>query len=228
MAKLVLLRHGESLWNTDNRFTGWMDIDLSEQGRAQAQEAGQALLRAGFVFDATFTSVLKRAIRSLWLVLEEMDRLWLPVSRSWRLNERHYGDLQGLNKVETVKKYGEWQVHLWRCSYQVPPPALNPDDERYPGRDPRYAHLSVAEIPLTESLQDTERRLWPYWKNAILPLLKEGANILVVAHGSSLRALVKNLDGLDGRDVENLNIPPGIPLVYEFSGANQKNKYFIE
>jgi 2,3-bisphosphoglycerate-dependent phosphoglycerate mutase len=228
MAQLVLLRHGESLWNAENRFTGWTDIDLSDLGIAQANKAGQLLAQAGFAFDLTFTSVLKRAIRTLWLVLEEMDQLWLPVSRSWRLNERHYGALQGLNKAETAKQYGERQVHLWRRSYSVAPPALQSDDERYPGQDRRYAHLSTADIPQTESLQDTERRFWSYWQTAIFPLLAEGANILIVAHSNSLRALVKNLDGIDDRDVENLNIPLGIPQVYEFFGAVQHEKYILE
>jgi 2,3-bisphosphoglycerate-dependent phosphoglycerate mutase len=228
MAKLVLLRHGESLWNAENRFTGWTDIDLSEQGLAQARSAGQCLHRVRFSIDLTFTSVLKRAIRTLWLVLEEIDQLWLPVSRSWRLNERHYGALQGLNKAETAQQYGERQVHLWRRSYLVAPPALQPDDKRYPGHDRRYQHLSPSEIPLTESLRDTERRIWPFWQTAILPLLAEGANILIVAHGNSLRALVKNLDGIDDRDVEDLNIPLGIPFVYEFSGTIHKKKVFLE
>ena len=228
MAKLVLLRHGESLWNAENRFTGWTDIDLSEQGTAQAHEAGQRLHKTKIAFDLTYTSVLKRAIRTLWLVLDEIDQLWLPVNRSWRLNERHYGALQGLNKAETAQQFGERQVHLWRRSYQVAPPALQPDDERYPGHDRRYAHLSAAEIPLTESLRDTEQRLWPYWKSAILPILAEGANVLVVAHGNSLRALVKNLDGIDDHDVEDLNIPLGIPLVYEFMGAKSEQKYILE
>jgi 2,3-bisphosphoglycerate-dependent phosphoglycerate mutase len=228
MAKLVLLRHGESLWNAENRFTGWTDIDLSEQGLAQARSAGQCLHRVRFSIDLTFTSVLKRAIRTLWLVLEEIDQLWLPVSRSWRLNERHYGALQGLNKAETAQQYGERQVHLWRRSYLVAPPALQPDDKRYPGHDRRYQHLSPSEIQMTESLRDTERRIWPFWQTAILPLLAEGANILIVAHGNSLRALVKNLDGIDDRDVEDLNIPLGIPFVYEFSGTIHKKKVFLE
>ena len=228
MGQLVLLRHGESLWDAENRFTGWTDIDLSDLGNTQARNAGQSLLQAGFVFDLTFTSVLKRAIRTLWLILEETDQLWLPVNRSWRLNERHYGALQGLNKSETALKYGEEQAHLWRRSFQVAPPALQPDDERYPGHDRRYAHLSAAEIPLTESLQDTERRLWPYWQTAILPMLQEGTNLLVVAHGNSLRALVKKLDKISDQDVEDLNIPIGIPLVYEFSGAVHHEKYILE
>ena len=222
MAKLVLLRHGESLWNAENRFTGWTDIALSKQGVAQARSAGQILLRNGISFDLTFTSVLKRAIRTLWLVLEEMDQLWLPVNRSWRLNERHYGALQGLNKAETAQQYGERQVHLWRRSYLVAPPALQLDDERYPAHDRRYQHLSPSEIPLTESLRDTERRFWPYWQNAILPMLAEGASVLVVAHGNSLRALVKNLDKIDDHEVEDLNIPLGIPILYEFSGTIHK------
>jgi 2,3-bisphosphoglycerate-dependent phosphoglycerate mutase len=228
MSKLILLRHGESLWNAENRFTGWTDIDLSEQGFTQARSAGQHLLRSGFTIDLTFTSVLKRAIRTLWLVLEEMDQLWLPVCRSWRLNERHYGALQGLNKAETAQQYGERQVHLWRRSYEVAPPALQPDDKRYPGHDRRYQHLSPSEIPLTESLRDTERRFWPYWQTAVFPLLTEGAKILMVAHGNSLRALVKNLDGIDDREVEDLNIPLGVPLVYEFSGAIYKKRVFLD
>jgi len=228
MAQLVLLRHGESLWNAENRFTGWTDIDLSKKGYIQARAAGQRLLKTGFTFDLTFTSVLKRAIRTLWLVLEELDHLWLPVNRSWRLNERHYGALQGLNKAETAQQYGERQVHLWRRSYQVAPPALQPEDERYPGHDRRYAHLSSAEIPLTESLRDAEDRFWPYWKTAILPMLAEGADVLIVAHGNSLRALIKNLDGINDQDIENLNIPLGIPLVYEFSGDVHKEKIILE
>jgi 2,3-bisphosphoglycerate-dependent phosphoglycerate mutase len=228
MAQLVLLRHGESLWNAENRFTGWTDIDLSDQGITQAVNAGQRLRQAGFEFDVTFTSVLKRAIRTLWLALEELDQLWLPVSRSWRLNERHYGALQGLNKAETASQYGERQVHLWRRSYQVKPPALQPEDDRYPGHDRRYRHLSPSELPLTESLKDTEKRFWPYWQKAILPLLEEGANLLVVAHGNSLRALVKNLDRISDQDVEDLNIPLGIPLVYEFTGLVHDVKYSLD
>jgi 2,3-bisphosphoglycerate-dependent phosphoglycerate mutase len=217
MSKLVLLRHGESVWNAENRFTGWTDVDLSESGIVQAREAGKKLLQDGFEFDLTFTSVLKRAIRTLWLVLEEMDQLWLPVSRSWRLNERHYGALQGLNKAETALQYGEQQVHLWRRSYLVPPPALEPTDERFPGHDRRYRGLLPSEIPLTESLRNTEERFWPYWLGSILPKLAEGADVLVVAHGNSLRALVKNLDGISDQAVEDLNIPLGIPVVYDFS-----------
>lgn len=228
MSQLVLLRHGESLWNAENRFTGWTDIDLSGRGYDQARSAGQMLVQAGFTFDLTFTSVLKRAIRTLWLVLEEMDQLWLPVSRSWRLNERHYGALQGLNKAETAQQYGERQVHLWRRSFFVAPPALKPEDERYPGHDRRYTHLSSSEIPLTESLRDTECRFWPYWEKVILPLLAEETNILVVAHGNSLRALVKNLDGISDQDVEDLNIPLSIPLVYEFSGIDILDKYYLD
>ena len=228
MTQLVLLRHGQSQWNAENRFTGWTDIDLTEHGIAQARQAGQILFERGFTFDLAFTSVLSRAIRTLWLVLEEIDQLWLPVNRSWRLNERHYGALQGLNKAETAQKYGERQIHLWRRSYQVAPPPLQPSDERYPGHDRRYSHLSIAEIPLTESLHDTEHRLWPYWQSAILPLVKEEANILVVAHGNSLRALVKNLDAMGDQEVEDLNIPPGIPLVYEFNGVELERKYFLD
>jgi 2,3-bisphosphoglycerate-dependent phosphoglycerate mutase len=228
MAKLVLLRHGESQWNAENRFTGWTDIELTEQGAAQARQAGKMMSRYGFVFDLTFTSVLKRAIRTLWLALEEMDLLWLPVSRSWRLNERHYGALQGLNKAETALQYGERQVHLWRRSYQVAPPALEPADPRYPGHDRRYAHLLPSEIPLTESLRDTELRLWPYWKTSILPMLTEEANVLIVAHGNSLRALVKDLDGIGEQAIEDLNIPLGIPVVYEFSGGMPRGKTILD
>ena len=194
----------------------------------EAHRSGKLLKEQGYVFDVAFTSVLKRAIRTLWLVLEEMDQLWLPVCRSWRLNERHYGALQGLNKAETAQQYGERQVHLWRRSYLVAPPPLQTDDKRYPGHDRRYQHLSPSEIPLTESLRDTEQRFWPYWQTAVLPFLTEGANILMVAHGNSLRALVKNLDGIDDREVEDLNIPLGIPIVYEFSGSIYKKRVFLD
>lgn len=228
MAKLVLLRHGESLWNHENRFTGWTDIDLSEQGYDQARDAGKHLLRAGFSFDLIFTSVLKRAIRTLWLVLEEMDQLWLPVRRSWRLNERHYGALQGLNKDETAREFGEKQVHIWRRSYDVAPPALQLDDKRYPGFDRRYQHLNPSEIPRTESLRDTEQRFWPYWQTVIFPKLAEGANILMVAHGNSLRALVKNLDQYNEQEIEDLNIPLGIPLVYEYSETSLQQKFILK
>jgi 2,3-bisphosphoglycerate-dependent phosphoglycerate mutase len=228
MAKLVLLRHGESLWNAENRYTGWTDIDLTEQGLAQARSAGKRLSQARFTFDLTFTSVLKRAIRTLWIVLEEIDHFWLPVSRSWRLNERHYGALQGLNKAETVQQFGERQVHLWRRSYKVAPPALQPDDIRYAGHDRRYQHLCPADIPLTESLQDTELRLWPYWKSAVLPMLAEGADILLVAHANSLRALVKKLDHIGDQEVEELYIPSGVPFVYEFRGVEAQEKYYLD
>lgn len=228
MAKLVLVRHGESIWNAENRFTGWTDIDLSEIGLTQAKDAGRALLHAGIQFDLAFTSVLKRAIRTLWIILEEMDQLWLPVNKSWRLNERHYGALQGLNKAETAEKYGEMQVHLWRRSYDVVPPLLEQKDERYPGNDQRYANLNSTEIPLAESLYDTERRLLPYWLSEILPLLIKGKEILIVAHGDSLRALVKNLDNISNNDVEDLYIPLGIPIVYEFLKTDHHKKYFLE
>jgi len=225
---LVLLRHGESLWNAEDRFTGWTDIDLSPHGLEQARLAGQRLHKAGIEFDHAFTSVLTRAVRTLWLVLEEMDMLWLPVSRSWRLNERHYGALQGLNKTETAQKYGSAQVHLWRRSYTTRPPALQAADDHFPGHDRRYADLDPSELPLTESLRDTELRFWPYWQAAILPELIRGSNLLVVAHGNSLRALVKNLDGISDQDVENLNIPLAVPLVYEFRGASPVRKTLLD
>ena len=228
MAKLVLVRHGESLWNAENRFTGWTDIDLSEIGFTQAKNAGRALHHAGIQFDLAFTSVLKRAIRTLWIILEEMDQLWLPVNKSWRLNERHYGALQGLNKAETAVNYGERQVHLWRRSYDVVPPPLERKDERYPGRDRRYAHLHETEIPLAESLCDTESRLLPYWSGEMLPLLIKGKDILIVAHGNSLRALVKNLDNISDKDVEDLVIPLGKPIVYEFLETDLHRKFMLE
>jgi 2,3-bisphosphoglycerate-dependent phosphoglycerate mutase len=216
MKKLVLLRHGESVWNQSNRFTGWTDVDLTEQGRTEAAEAGRTLKKEGFVFDLAHTSVLKRAIRTLWIVLDEMDLMWIPEVRSWRLNERHYGALQGLDKAETAERHGMEQVHLWRRSYDVPPPPLSPDDERHPGRDPRYRDVPASELPLTESLKDTVARFLPYWKDAIAPDVAAGKRVLVAAHGNSLRALVKYLDGLSNEEVLELNIPTGIPLVYEF------------
>ncbi|MFB0516267.1 MAG: 2,3-diphosphoglycerate-dependent phosphoglycerate mutase [Candidatus Neomarinimicrobiota bacterium] len=214
--KLVLLRHGESLWNLENRFTGWTDVDLTDQGIAEAHQAGKQLLEEGFEFDLAFTSVLKRAVRTLWLVLDEMDLMWIPVERSWRLNERHYGALQGLNKAETAQQYGPEQVHLWRRSYDVPPPALEPEDPRHPRFDPRYAGLNPEELPATESLADTYRRVMPYWEKAIAPSLRQGRTVLISAHGNSLRALVKHLGHISDEDISQLNIPTGIPLLYEF------------
>jgi 2,3-bisphosphoglycerate-dependent phosphoglycerate mutase len=215
MIKLVLLRHGESQWNRENRFTGWYDIDLSEQGRKEAANAGKLLQDAGFVFDIAYTSVLKRAIRTLWGVLDGMDLMWIPVLKSWRLNERHYGALQGLNKSETSQKYGEEQVLVWRRSYDTPPPALEKSDERYPGTDPRYATLTEEEIPLSECLKDTVDRFLPLWHETIAPEIRKGRKVIIAAHGNSLRALVKYLDNISEEDIVGLNIPTGIPLVYE-------------
>ncbi len=215
MIKLVLLRHGESDWNKENRFTGWTDVDLSEKGIAEAHEAGKLLREGGYVFDVAYTSVLKRAIRTLWIVLDELDQMWIPIYNTWRLNERHYGALQGLNKAETAAKFGDKQVLIWRRSYDIPPPALTPDDPRYPGNDPRYASLGPGELPLTECLKDTVARFLPYWHETIVPALKEGKRVLIAAHGNSLRALVKYLDNISDSDIIELNIPTGIPLVYE-------------
>jgi len=215
MYKVVLLRHGQSTWNQENRFTGWQDVDLSEQGLAEAREAGRLLHAGGYAFDLAFTSVLKRAIKTLDLALDEMDQLWIPVTKHWRLNERHYGALQGLNKAETAAKHGEDQVKIWRRSYDIPPPPLTPDDERHPGRDPRYAGLSAKELPLSESLEDTVDRFLPYWHDTIAPAITSGKRVLIAAHGNSLRALVKYLDGVSNHDIVELNIPTGIPLVYE-------------
>lgn len=215
MIKLVLLRHGESLWNRENRFTGWYDVDLSDQGRKEAAEAGRLLREAGFVFDVAYTSVLKRAIRTLWGVLDQMDQMWLPVNKSWRLNERHYGALQGLNKSETSQKYGEEQVLAWRRSYDTPPPALDPTDERYAGSELRYAGLNKEEIPLAECLKDTVDRFLPLWHERIAPDIRSGRRVIIAAHGNSLRALVKYLDNISEEDIVGLNIPTGIPLVYE-------------
>ncbi|MBK8062913.1 MAG: 2,3-diphosphoglycerate-dependent phosphoglycerate mutase [Betaproteobacteria bacterium] len=211
----VLLRHGESDWNRENRFTGWTDVDLSARGVEEARAAGRLLKAEGYDFDLAYTSVLRRAIKTLWLSLEEMDRMWLPVTHSWRLNERHYGALQGLNKAETAAKFGEPQVLVWRRSYDTPPPALERDDPRFPGGDPRYAGLAPAELPLTECLKDTVARVLPYWESAIAPSLRAGRRVLVAAHGNSLRALIKYLDGVSDADIVGLNIPTAIPLVYE-------------
>jgi 2,3-bisphosphoglycerate-dependent phosphoglycerate mutase len=215
MKKVVLLRHGESTWNKENRFTGWTDVPLSEKGVQEALEAGRVLRKEGFVFDVAYTSVLKRAVKTLWIAMEEMDLMWIPVYRSWRLNERHYGALQGLNKAETAEKHGLDKVKLWRRSYDIQPPALTPDDPRYPGKDPRYASLSPSELPLTECLKDTVERFLPYWHETIAPAVKEGKRVLIAAHGNSLRALVKYLDNIPEKDIVELNIPTGIPLVYE-------------
>ena len=215
MYKVVLLRHGESTWNKENRFTGWTDVDLSEKGVAEAIEAGQVLKREGYVFDIAYTSVLKRAIRTLWLTLDGMDLMWIPVRRDWRLNERHYGALQGLNKSETAEKFGEAQVKIWRRSYDTQPPVLEQSDERYPGSDPRYAGLTIEELPLTECLKDTVARFLPYWHDTIAPAVKSGKRVLIAAHGNSLRALVKYLDNISEDDIVGLNIPTGMPLVYE-------------
>jgi 2,3-bisphosphoglycerate-dependent phosphoglycerate mutase len=215
MLKVVLLRHGESDWNKENRFTGWTDVDLSSKGREEAREAGRLLKEGGYVFDLAFTSVLTRAIRTLWIALDEMDLMWIPVEKSWRLNERHYGALQGLNKAETAAKHGEAQVKIWRRSYDIPPPALERDDPRHPSRDPRYASLSASELPLTESLKDTVARFLPCWHDAIAPAVQSGKRVLIAAHGNSLRALVKYLDDISEQDIVELNIPTGIPLVYE-------------
>ncbi len=226
MYKVVLLRHGESEWNKKNLFTGWTDVDLTEKGREEAKTAGELMLEAGFVFDIAYTSVLKRAINTLHIALAEMDLLWIPEIKSWRLNERHYGALQGLNKAETAEKYGEEQVLLWRRSYDVPPPALTKDDERYPGFDPRYKDLSEDELPLTESLKDTVARFVPYWKNEIAPTIKSGKRVIIAAHGNSLRALVKYLDNVTEEEIVKLNIPTGVPLVYELDENLKPIKHY--
>jgi 2,3-bisphosphoglycerate-dependent phosphoglycerate mutase len=215
MPKVVLLRHGESQWNLENRFTGWTDVDLSPKGVQEAKKAAELLKKDGYVFDVAHTSVLKRAIRTLWIVLDEMDLMWIPVKNSWRLNERHYGALQGLNKAEMARKFGDEQVKIWRRSYTTPPPALEPDDERHPGRDPRYAGLTKDQLPLTEALKNTVERFLPYWHDAIVPDIRAGKRVIVAAHGNSLRALVKHLDGMSDDAIVGLNIPTGIPLVYE-------------
>jgi 2,3-bisphosphoglycerate-dependent phosphoglycerate mutase len=214
--KLVLVRHGQSIWNVENLFTGWMDVDLSATGREEAQQAGRELAREGIVPELVFTSVLKRAIRTQWLMLEVLDLLWLPVERTWRLNERHYGALQGLNKAQTVERHGEAQVKIWRRSYDIPPPPLDLDDQRHPRFDRRYAGVAASDLPATESLKDTLARVIPYWEQRIAPELARGRHVLVVAHGNSLRALVKMLDGMSEQTIVELNIPTGVPLLYEF------------
>lgn len=219
MYTVVLLRHGESAWNKENRFTGWTDVDLSEKGREEAREAGRLLREGGYSFDIACTSVLKRAIRTLWITLDVMDLMWIPVVKNWRLNERHYGALQGLNKAETAEKHGEAQVKIWRRSYDIPPPPLTPDDPRHPGRDPRYGDLTPAELPLTESLKETVARFLPSWHDTIAPTIRSGRRVLIAAHGNSLRALVKYLDHVSDEEIVELNIPTGIPLVYELDDS---------
>jgi 2,3-bisphosphoglycerate-dependent phosphoglycerate mutase len=215
VGKLILVRHGQSVWNVENLFTGWHDVDLSDQGRREAAQAGRELLKEGIAMDIAFTSVLKRAIRTLWILLDEMDRMWVPVERSWRLNERHYGALQGLNKAQTVEKHGEAQVKIWRRSYDIPPPSLSSDDQRHPRFDPRYAGVPPAELPAAESLKDTLARVLPFWNSRIAPELRAGRNVLVAAHGNSLRAMVKMLDNVPEKEIVELNIPTGVPLLYD-------------
>lgn len=228
MYKLVLIRHGESVWNKENRFTGWTDVDLSDKGKEEAGKGGMALKKEGFVFDAAFTSVLKRAIRTLWMVLDEMDLMYIPVYNSWRLNERHYGALQGLNKSETAAKFGDEQVLVWRRSYDVPPPELEAGDSRSPENDPRYKDMNVKDIPLTECLKDTVVRFLPYWHETIAPAIKSGKRVLVAAHGNSLRALVKYLDNISEEKIVSLNIPTGMPLVYELdSDLKPVKSYYL-
>jgi 2,3-bisphosphoglycerate-dependent phosphoglycerate mutase len=213
--KVVLLRHGESTWNRENRFTGWHDVDLTDRGRDEAREAGRLLKEGGYVFDAAFTSVLKRAIKTLGIVLDTLDQLWIPVTKSWKLNERSYGALQGLNKAETAAKHGEAQTKIWRRSFDIPPPPLTIDDQRHPSHDPRYSGLKASDLPLTESLKDTIARFMPYWHETIAPAIKSGTRVVIAAHGNSLRALVKELDNVPESEIVELNIPTGIPLVYE-------------
>ena len=222
MYKVVLLRHGESIWNKENLFTGWTDVDLSEKGREEAAQAGRTLKEQGFHFDLAYTSVLKRAIRTLWTVLDEMDQMWIPVVRDWRLNERHYGALQGLNKAETTEKYGAEQVKIWRRSYDIPPPALTIDDPRYPGKDPRYHSLTKEQLPLTECLKDTVDRVLPFWHNVVVPQIRSGKQVIIAAHGNSLRALVKYLEDVPDDKIVDLNIPTGVPMVQELD-ANLKS-----
>ena len=226
MYKLVLLRHGESTWNRENRFTGWTDVDLSQQGLVEAKRAGEVLKGEGYTFDCAFTSVLKRAIRTLWIVTDEMDLMWIPVENSWRLNERHYGALQGLNKAETAAKFGDDQVKIWRRSYDIPPPELDSADERFPGNDPRYRSLAADELPRTECLKDTVERMLPYWHESIAPAVKQGKRVIVAAHGNSLRALVKYLDTVSEQEIVGLNIPTGIPLVYELDDQLHPIKHY--
>lgn len=226
--QVVLIRHGESLWNKENRFTGWQDVDLSDVGRTEAQKAGVALKKEGFLFDRAYTSVLKRALQTCWSVLEEMDLLWIPVEKSWRLNERHYGALQGLNKTETALKHGEEQVKIWRRSYDIPPPPMDREDPRHPTHDPRYNNVARNELPSCESLKDTVKRFLPYWEEVIVPQIKKGERVVLIAHGNSLRALVQHLDKLSPEQIMELNLPTGIPLVYSLdSQLNVLDKRFI-
>ena len=226
MHKLVLLRHGESTWNKENRFTGWTDVDLSERGLAEAKEAGRLLREGQYVFDVAYTSLLKRAIRTLWIGLDALDLMWIPVVNTWRLNERHYGALQGLNKAETAAKHGEAQVKIWRRSYDIPPPPLTADDPRHPSRDPRYAGVSAKDLPLTESLKDTVARFLPYWHETIAPSMTSGKRVIIAAHGNSLRALMKYLDNVSEPDIVELNIPTGIPLVYELDDTLRAVRHY--
>jgi 2,3-bisphosphoglycerate-dependent phosphoglycerate mutase len=228
MYKAVLLRHGESIWNKENLFTGWTDVDLSENGIEEATRAGRILKEQGYTFDVAFTSVLKRAIRTLWIALDQMDRLWIPVEHDWRLNERHYGALQGLNKAETAAKYGESQVKIWRRSYDIRPPALEETDARYPGKDPRYRDLAKQQIPLTECLKDTVERFLPCWHEAIAPSIRAGKNVLIAAHGNSLRALVKYLEDIPDEEIVDLNIPTGVPMVQELDeNLKSVRRYYL-
>jgi 2,3-bisphosphoglycerate-dependent phosphoglycerate mutase len=226
MHKLVLLRHGESTWNRENRFTGWTDVDLSDLGLDEAERAGQLLRDGGYRFDLAYTSVLRRAIRTLWIALDALDLMWIPVEKHWRLNERHYGALQGLNKAETAAKHGEAQTKIWRRSYDIPPPPLTPDDPRHPSRDPRYATLRPDELPLSESLKDTVARFLPYWHETIAPTIRDGKRVVIAAHGNSLRALVKYLDNVSEADIVELNIPTGIPLVYELDDTLKPKRHY--
>ena len=226
MKIVILLRHGESVWNRENRFTGWTDVDLTDKGVEEAGKAGELMREAGFVFDLAHTSVLRRAIKTLWLALERMDMMWIPVLHSWRLNERHYGALQGLNKAETAAKFGDAQVLAWRRSYDVPPPALSADDPRCAGNDPRYRGLSPTQMPLTECLKDTVARVLPYWNQSIAPDIRAGKRVLVAAHGNSLRALVKYLDKVSDKDIVGLNIPTGVPLVYELDDTLKPLRHY--
>ncbi len=228
MTKLVLLRHGESIWNRENLFTGWTDVDLTEKGIIESMEAAKILKKEGFAFSAAYTSVLKRAIRTLWIVLEEMDLMWLPVHRSWRLNERHYGALQGLNKAQTAQKYGDEQVHIWRRSYDVRPPELNETDPRNPASDPKYRDVDPLKLPLAECLKDTVVRFMPYWESVLVPEIKKGKQLLIAAHGNSLRALVKQLNSIPDQEIPSLNIPTGVPLVYELdSDLKPLRSYYL-
>ncbi len=226
MYKIVLLRHGESTWNKENKFTGWTDVDLSEKGLQEAQKAAEVFKKESFTFDIAFTSVLKRAIRTLWIVMDNMNLMWIPVYRSWRLNERHYGALQGLNKSETAEKFGEEQVLIWRRSYDTPPPALKVDDPRSPAKDPIYKNLDPKDVPATECLKDTVERFLPYWHDEIAPTIKSGKKVIIAAHGNSLRALVKYLDNMSDEDIVKLNIPTGIPLVYELDDDLKPLKHY--